>query len=233
MRFIAGSMVIAVALAGCGGSSTTPQNGSDAGAQAAADVVTTAPQDAGSTAPQDAGTPAADAGGMTMQSYPAGPYGARIGALFEPFGLTACNRSGDEANWRFDQSDFFSSAVTVVTVSAGWCVPCQMEARQIEAEIVQRYAGQNVRIVMVLVQDANYRAITPSFCNTWVSRYSLSMPVLMDPTNVMGIYYPRGAFPANIVIDRRGRIRAQEYGSETGLSRIRGHIDDVLANPNG
>jgi hypothetical protein len=90
-----------------------------------------------------------------------------------------------------------------------------------------------VRIVMVLVQDANYRAITPSFCNTWVNRYSLTMPVLMDPTNVMGIYYPRGAFPANIVIDRRGRIRAQEYGSETGLSRIRGHIDDVLANPNG
>lgn len=231
MRFITGSMVFALAMAGCGGSNTTNQGGADSGAPAATDVVTV--QDTGAAA-QDAGTPPAqDAGGTTMQTYPAGPYGARIGALFEPFGLTACNRQGDEANWRFDQPDFFSSNVTVVTVSAGWCVPCQMEARQIEAEIVRRYAGMGVRIVMVLVQDANYRAITPAFCNTWVNRYSLTMPVLMDPTNVMGIYYPRGAFPANIVVDRRGRIRAQEYGSETGLSRIRSHIDDVLANPNG
>jgi thiol-disulfide isomerase/thioredoxin len=227
MRFITGSMVVAFALAGCGSSGTT-NTGADAGATA--DVVTVTDV---VTAPTDAGAAPTDAGGMTMATYPAGPYGARIGALFEPFGLTACNRQGAEANWRFDQPDFFSSAVTVVTVSAGWCVPCQMEARQIEAEIVRRYEGMGVRIVMVLVQDANYRAITESFCNTWVNRYSLTMPVLMDPTNVMGIYYPRGAFPANIVIDRRGRIRAQEYGSETGLSRIRGHIEDVLANPNG
>lgn len=223
MKFIAGSVVVALALAGCGGSNTSPATGSDAGTNTATDVPVAATD-----------TPVAAADVVTpSESYPAGPYGARIGALFEPFGLTACNRQGAEASWRFDQPDFFSSNVTVVTVSAGWCVPCQMEARQMEAEIVQRYAGMGVRLVQVLVQDANYRAITPSFCNTWVNRYSLTFPVLMDPTNVMGIYYPRGAFPANIVVDRRGRIRAQEYGSETGLSRIRSHIDDVLANPNG
>lgn len=227
MRLITGSMVVALALAGCGGSNTTTQGGGDGGAQAAADVVTSAPQDSGTVAAQDSGA------AMMTESYPAGPYGARIGALFEPFALTACNRAGAEAMWRFDQPDFFTSNVTVVTVSAGWCVPCQNEARQMETEIVQRYAGMGVRLVQVLVQDAQYRAITPSFCNTWVTRYGLTFPVLMDPANVMGIYYPRGAFPANIVVDRRGRIRAQEYGSETGLSRIRSHIDDVLANPNG
>lgn len=229
MRFIVGALLVSLAVAGCGSSSSAPAGAADSGTLAAADTgaaqdVPATPEDAGAT-PEDTGVPA--------EAYPAGPYGARIGALFEPFSLTACNRTGDEATWRFDQPDFFSNNVTVVTVSAGWCVPCQMEARQMEAEIVQRYAGMGVRLVQVLVQDANYNAITPSFCRTWVNRYSLTFPVLMDPTNVMGIYYPRSAFPANIVVDRRGRIRAQEYGSETGLSRIRMHIEDVLAHPNG
>lgn len=227
MKFIAGSMMVALAMAGCGGSNTSPAGGADAGS---ADVVT-APVDTGAVA-EDAGAAPEDSG-MAAEMYPAGPYGARIGALFEPFSLTACNRQGDEATWNFNQPDFFTSNVTVVTVSAMWCVPCQAETRQMQAEIVERYAGMGVRLVQVLVQDASYRAIAPSTCNTWVSRYNLTFPVLMDPTNVMGIYYPRGAFPANIVIDRRGRIRAQEYGTETGLSRIRTHIEDVLANPNG
>lgn len=225
MRFIVGAMLLSLAVAGCGSSSSAPAGAADSGVQAATDT--------GAVAAQDVPAAPVDTGATMTETYPAGPYGARIGALFEPFSLTACNRQGAEASWRFDQPDFFSNNVTVVTVSAGWCVPCQMEARQMEAEIVQRYAGMGVRLVQVLVQDAQYRAITPSFCNTWVTRYNLTFPVLMDPTNVMGIYYPRGAFPANIVIDRRGRIRAQEYGSETGLARIRTHIEDVLANPNG
>lgn len=226
MRFIVGALMLSLAATGCGSSSSGPAATADSGTQTAADTGVVAAQDVPET-PADAGST------MMTETYPAGPYGARIGALFEPFSLTACNRTGDEATWRFDQPDFFTSNVTVVTVSAGWCVPCQMEARQMEAEIVQRYAGMGVRLVQVLVQDAQYRAIDRPFCNTWVARYGLTFPVLMDPTNVMGIYYPRGAFPANIVIDRRGRIRAQEYGSETGLSRIRMHIEDVLANPNG
>ena len=49
--------------------------------------------DTGVVAPVDAGTPA--------ETYPAGPYGSRVGALFRPFTLTACNRTGDYArNWR-------------------------------------------------------------------------------------------------------------------------------------
>ena len=86
MRFITGSMVVAFALSGCGSSGTT-NTGADAGATA--DVVTVTDV---VTTPADAGAAPTDAGGMTMATYPAGPYGARIGALFEPFGLTACNR---------------------------------------------------------------------------------------------------------------------------------------------
>lgn len=225
MRFIVGAVLVSLAVAGCGSSSSAPAGAADSGTQVTADT--------GAVAQDVPATPPADTGAAMTETYPAGPYGARIGALFEPFTLTACNRQGDDARWRFDQPDFFTANVTVVTVSAGWCVPCQVETRQMEAEIVQRYAGMGVRLVQVLVQDANYRAITPEFCNTWVNRYNLTFPVLMDPTNVMGIYYPRSAFPANIIVDRRGRIRAQEYGTETGLARIRMHIEDVLANPNG
>jgi hypothetical protein len=34
-----------------------------------------------------------------------------------------------------------------------------------------------------------------------------------------------------VIIDRRGRIRWREYGTDTGLASIRTAIDDVLAHP--
>lgn len=171
--------------------------------------------------------------GAAPGTYPAGPYGSRVGSLFEPFALNACNRRDPDTVWRFDGADFFTSNVTVVLIVAGWSVPDQMLTRQVETEIVQRYAGRGVRVVQVLEQDSNRQPVGASFCNTWVSRYALSIPVLMDPMNTLGAYYPNGAFPGILLVDRSARLRAREYGVNGGLTSIRALIDDVLANPNG
>jgi len=208
-------LLAALGLAGCGSDTTPPANN---------------PVDAGVVA--DTGTaPATDAG--PTQTYPAGPYGSRVGALFEPFGLTACNREGADASWRFDQSGFWDNQLTIIMISAMWCIPCQNEAMQVERELVQRYEGRGVRFVQVLVQDPQRRAINNSQCNTWVNRYQLSFPVLMDPQFITQPFVPMAAFPGNVIVDRRGRIRWREYGSERGLVSIREAIDEVLANPEG
>jgi hypothetical protein len=88
--------------------------------------------DAGST-PVDSGAGPADTGATPAETYPAGPYGSSVGRLFRPFTLTACNREGDEAQWRFDGPEFFTSQLTVISIAAAWCVPCQRETAQIEA----------------------------------------------------------------------------------------------------
>lgn len=192
------------------------------------------PTDAGVTvdtppAPADVQvTPPTDTGPAPM-TYPAGPYGIGIGAIFEPFTLHACNTDQD---WRFDGPDFYTSNLTVVSIAAGWCVPCQRESSQIQAQIIDRYRGMGVRFVQILVQNPDRTAITSSFCNTWATRYGITFPELMDPRFVTQPYVPMTAFPGNVIIDRQGRIRWREYGADMSLSSIRNAIDDVLARPN-
>lgn len=209
---------------------TPPDSAVDAGTDAQFDAAADAPLDA---APEDRGdAPHADvASDIGHVPYPSGPYGSRVGAVFEPFALTACNREGDAARWRFDQADFRDNRLTLLMISAMWCIPCQNEAMQVERELVQRYAGRGLRIVQVLVQDPQRRAITPAQCTTWVSRYGLSFPVLMDPQFVTQPFVPMGAFPGNVLVDAQGIIRWREYGSENGLRNIREAIDAVLSPP--
>jgi len=210
-----------LALAGCGDSSSTgvtpaPATGTDAGT-VVADTGVVATPDAGVTPP--------------AETYPAGPYGSRVGALFRPFTLTACNREGAEAQWSFDGPDFFTSQLTLISISAAWCVPCQRESAQMEAELVARYAGRGVRIVQLLVQNVDRSAISAPTCRAWATRYGLSFPELMDPMFITQPFVPNTAFPGNIIVDRCGRIRWREYGSENGLTSMRTAIDEVLADP--
>jgi hypothetical protein len=163
-------------------------------------------------------------------TYPAGPYGSSVGRLFQPFSLTACNREGADATWRFDGPDFFTNQLTVISIAAAWCVPCQREAAQIEAQIIQRYAGQNVRFVQLLVQNVDGSAITAPTCRGWATRYGISFPELMDPAFITQPFVPMTAFPGNIIVDRCGTIRWRQYGAETGLTSIRTAIDEVLAD---
>ncbi len=204
----------ALALSACGSSGGAPTPSASPDAATSPDA----------TAPTDT-TAAVDAP-ATTNVYPPGPYGSRTCARFEPFTLNRC----DGTPWSFNQDDFFTSSATVVIISAVWCVPCQMEARQIESQLGP-YRDRGVRIVQILVQNADHTAITSGPCQAWVDRYQLQIPELMDPEQRLQPYYPGLAFPGNIIVDRQGRIRYRAYGTETGLTAIRSALDDVLANP--
>ncbi len=218
-----------LALAGCGDSGTTATTPTpDAGT--ALDSGTTAGADAG-VVETDTGVVAPVDAGVSAETYPAGPYGSRVGALFRPFTLTACNRTGEEATWDFAGPDFYENDLTIISIAAVWCVPCQRESGQIQEQIIERYAGMRVRFVQILVQNADYSAITPASCRSWATRYNIPTPQLMDPMFITQPFVPMTAFPGNIIVDRCGRIRWREYGSDTGLTSIRTAIDDVLANP--
>ncbi len=213
MRLVVATLTFA-ALAGCGsnGGSGSPAPGADAAATPDASVTSD--------------TPAATDARASTNMYPPGPYGSRTCARFEPFTLNRC----DGTPWSFAQDDFFTSTATVVIIGAVWCVPCQMEARQIESELGP-YRERGVRIVQILVQNADRTAITSGPCQAWVDRYQLQIPELMDPQQTLQPYYPGLAFPGNIIVDRNGRIRYRAYGTEAGLTAIKGALDEVLAAP--
>jgi thiol-disulfide isomerase/thioredoxin len=171
--------------------------------------------------------PTTDQPSSTSQ-YPPGPYGSRVCARFEPFTLNRCN--GEP--WSFAENGWSESPATVIILSAVWCVPCQREAQVLEAQLVQPYADRNVRVVTVLVQNSDRTAITPNQCmNNWQNRYRLTHPVLMDPQQTLAPFYPGLAFPGNLIVDRQGRIRFRQFGSEMQLTSIRAVLDEVLANP--
>lgn len=223
MRSAAFALAFALSLAACGGGSTGTDNPVDSGV-----VVTDTPVAAVDTPPAPPPPPPPADSGPPAQTYPAGPYGIAIGRTFEPFTLHSCNTNQD---WHFDGPDFFESNLTVISIAAAWCVPCQRESSQIQSQIIERYAGMGVRFVQILVQNVDRTAISAGTCNAWVSRYGISFPELMDPTFLTSPYVPGNAFPGNVIVDRRGRIRWREYGSDTGLMSIRNAIDDVLAHP--
>lgn len=217
MRFALTTAFAAFALAACGTTPTTPAPTTDAAvtADAAADAST----------PPDAAAPADAA---TGPQYPAGPYGSRVCARFEPFTLNRCNNEP----WAFAENNWSESAATVIILSAVWCVPCQNEARVLEAQLVRPYADRGVRVVTVLVQNSDRTAITSGQCTAnWQNRFMLTHPVLMDPQQTLAPFYPGLAFPGNLIVDRQGRIRYRQFGSEMQLTSIRAALDEVLANP--
>lgn len=91
--------------------------------------------------------------GTPSTTYPTGPYGTAVGSLFRPFRFDVCNPSPD-ITWEFDRPDFFTSALTVVSICATWSAPCRNDAARIQSQIVAPYAGRGVRFVQLLVQGA-------------------------------------------------------------------------------
>ncbi len=216
-----------LALSACGGSTNTSSNpGSSTVTDAAASTTADATSSGDAAVGTDVAAPGTDAAAAC--TYPPGPYGSRMGAIFQPFTLAAC----DGSNWSFDQEGFCAANLTVISIAAGWCVPCQMESAQMQAVIADHYAGMGVRVVQILVQNPDHSEITGAFCSEWASRYGLMFPELIDPLMMTSVYTPNQAFPGNIIVDRQGRIRFREYGETTGLTTLTAAIDDVLANPN-
>lgn len=146
--------------------------------------------------------------------------GCQMPSLRVPY----CDGAGD---FNFYENEFCSNQVTLVVFSAGWCVPCQMEAQQMQDEIIARYQGR-VRVVTVYGQNVSRAAPTAAECMQWKNRYSLESHMVYDPTGALQPVFPMLAYPANLIVDRDGIIRFREYGSSRGLQTLKDQIDGLL-----
>ena len=158
---------------------------------------------------------------------PAARFGTSEGACFSPIDLPRCDGSAFDF---YGPSDGFPEAsLTVVTIAAGWCNPCRLEAAQMQERLVDAYADRGVRVVVAVVENDDFEPATPTFCQDWVEQYTLSNPVLLDAAASTQVYYPGSMLPATIIVDSMGRIRAREFGASTGLETTRANLDRLLA----
>lgn len=168
-----------------------------------------------------------DTGTMPTCGDPGAPYGTSVGSNFLPFTLPTC----DDEPYEFygEQEGFCDSTFTVVSIAAGWCGPCRMEATLMQSFLVDAYADQGVRVVVAVIQDNDYREPDADFCQGWVTQYGLTNPVLYDRAQETQIYFPAGALPATLIVDSEGVIRHREYGVSNNLETVRAALDRLLA----
>lgn len=158
---------------------------------------------------------------------PTPAYGTTVGRTMTPFELTRCD--GTPFEFYGEEEGFCDSRLTVILMSAGWCVPCRMEAELLEDRIIQPYGDRGVRVVQALMQDNDYGAPTGEFCQGWVDQYGLTNPVVMDPEQVTQRYFPDDSIPGTLIVDSRGVVRHREYGVSTNLRTITAKLDELLA----
>ena len=217
--------------------------------------------DSGTT--PDAGTPPTDSGGPAcMNHVPTSGFGTRVGANFAEITLNDCD--GVPHNFYDTSSDpvksYCTNTLTVVTIAAGWCHPCNLEADQLQAMLIGPYASRGVRTIQVLTQDDNFHVPTASFCRAWMNRtngwpssagyftppdtaanHVLSATdhlTLLDPTGLTQIYNPADSIPATVIVDGDGVIQLRFNGTSTdpasggaALTEMTTCLDKLLSTP--
>ena len=172
----------------------------------------------------DAG--ASDSGGPAACGIPTDGFGVSEGSNFLPLTLSDC----DGADYEFygDAEGYGTTTFTVVSIAAGWCAPCRREAALMQEFLVDRYGPNNVRVIVAIIQNNDYEAPDAAFCSDWRSRYGLTNPVLLDPTQETQLYFPAGSLPATLIVDCAGQIVHREYGVSDSLETVRAELDSLL-----
>ncbi len=214
-----GTLAAVALLAGCGASAPTPAN------------------DAGIIVPTDTGALCANHVPDPDHNASDPAFGTLVGRSFADFTLNDCN--GTPREFYGDGYCSASTRFTVISIAAGWCHPCQMESSQLTDAIVNVYGPRGVRVIQIVVQDANYQPPGGAFCNAWASMYNLTVSPnasgvgnyeLMDPGQITNQYFPDNALPSTLIIDSQGIIRFHEDGASTGLASLTTELDALLSH---
>ena len=182
--------------------------------------------------------PMEDAGGTPTCGRPnidtaVDSFGTSVGTYFDQVTIPRC----DGTPYSFYNDDFCNDThrLTVVSIAAIWCVPCQEESALLTERVTNAYADQGVRVIQIIVDGTPPgTTFTPAQCQQWVDTYGLVNVELMDLVDgvagsIIGERFPSGSLPSTLLVDDTGRIVFREDGASPGLNTLRAAIEAQLS----
>ena len=164
-------------------------------------------------------------GGGSACVYPSGETGVLEGMLVDGSLSWQGFPAGASSPTTVAATDFFdcdgSRGVDAILVvqSATWCGPCQAEAAKLEGKMGGAWAGLGIRVLTLMVEDANESPATVDTASAWKNAFGLtSIAVAADPAFSFDyfnyeMHISGGAFPTQLVVDPRTmKIVVREEG---------------------
>lgn len=115
----------------------------------------------------------------------------------------------------------FTGDIVLLNFFATWCVPCQIEAPQLEDSIWQVYRQQGVTVFALDFQEP----VDP--LKTFINQHQLTFPIARDTAGAVASLYGMQILPTNILINRSGHIAWMEGGFD--IPKMIHLIDSLLA----
>jgi peroxiredoxin len=104
---------------------------------------------------------------------------------------------------------------------ATWCGPCEDEMPALES-VYQKYKDQGFEILAVNIEESKYSV------STFIDRYNLSFPALLDKkgevTEVYGVYN----YPTTFLINKEGKVAKKIVGGPMSEAFIISQIKQIL-----
>lgn len=115
--------------------------------------------------------------------------------------------------------------VLVLDFWATWCVPCRASFPKIEA-LYQKHKAAGLEVIAVSQDDDD------GGIDAFMKQTGATFPVAMDPEGLgLGVFGVT-ELPAEIVVDRKGIVRAVHVGDEPGAAeQIEAEVEALLREP--
>lgn len=172
--------------------------------------------DAGTDAGTDAalGVDAADTSDAAMGALcpPAGPFGTAVGDIAADVTLFDCE--GNEVRLH----ELCEAQVSWLFEFADWCPPCRSFASRDLENVWTTYSAMGVQAYMVVSEDRDFAVADAADCAEIRDRYSLTMPVLYDPTGAVQTALAIDSNATNVIFERGMRIRWKDKYAESEVA---------------
>ena len=114
----------------------------------------------------------------------------------------------------------FSGDVVLLNFFGSWCIPCQIEAPQLEDSIWNVFKNRGFTLIGVDFQET-----LPPLLN-FIHLYDLTFPIVRDTVGAVFIDYGLIVFPSNVLINQNGVVVWIEPGFDIPL--MKRLIDSLL-----
>jgi len=135
-------------------------------------------------------------------------------------GDTAINFTLPDTNGAAISLHDYAGDVILLNFFASWCIPCSIEAPQLQDSIWNVYKNQNFTLLGVDFQEALFPLLS------FINYYNLTFPIVRDTAGKVFSDYGLVVLPSNVLINQNGIVVWSEPGFDIPV--MKGLIDSLL-----